>query len=87
MPAGVEVTGKNGAIPDPEGNASARAHVFDVLCVLLGVQTSIAKLGVLLHGEGLRAKVLKRGKVEGEQNGEIYCIMTSSGMGRPCIEQ
>lgn len=28
MPAGVEVTGKNGAIPDPEGDALARAHVL-----------------------------------------------------------
>lgn len=32
MPAGVEVTGKNGAIPDPEGDALARAHVLVSPC-------------------------------------------------------
>jgi hypothetical protein len=28
IPAGVETMGKNGAIPDPEGDALARAHVL-----------------------------------------------------------
>jgi hypothetical protein len=32
MPAGVEETGKNGAIPDPAGDASARAHVLRSPC-------------------------------------------------------
>ena len=32
MPAGVETMGKNGAIPDPEGDALARAHVLTSPC-------------------------------------------------------
>jgi hypothetical protein len=64
MPAGVEETGKNGAIPDPVVDASARAHVFCLL-VLLDVQTSIAKLRVLLHGEqACVQRYQKRGEVE-----------------------
>jgi len=66
MPAAVEVTGKNGAIPDPEGDALACAiHVLISSVYYWEVRTSIAKLRVLLHDDGFARKGLRMGDGEG----------------------